>query len=161
MKEAQKTERQRLRALIHDYCFTEQCDKGCASCPVDKAEACGGPHGASEVPLANLREAEKNHIKRKRGGTMNRKHNPLVALVALLLLAVLLLCAGCSGVAAAEEPETPKRFTVESYEYLDELGVDYINVITDTETGVQYIFVDSCYSRGLTKLQPAPEEAEQ
>lgn len=89
---------------------------------------------------------------------MNRKHNPLVALVALLLLAVLLLCAGCSGVAAAEEPESPKRFTVESYEYLEELGVDYISVIMDTETGVQYIFVDSCYSGGLTVLQPAPEE---
>lgn len=91
---------------------------------------------------------------------MNRKHNPLVALVALLLLAVLLLCAECSGAAAAEEPETPKRFTVESYDYLEELNVDYINIITDTETGVQYLFVDGHDSGGLTVLQPAPEEAE-
>lgn len=89
---------------------------------------------------------------------MNRKHNPLVALVALLLLAVLLLCAGCSGAAAAEEPETPKRFTIESYEYLEELSIDYITIITDTETGVQYIYVDGPYSGGLTVLQPAPEE---
>ena len=89
---------------------------------------------------------------------MNRKHNPLVALVALLLLAVLLLCAGCSGAAAAEEPESPKRFTVESYDYLEELNVNYINIITDTETGVQYLFVEGHYSGGLTVLQHAPEE---
>jgi ABC-type glycerol-3-phosphate transport system substrate-binding protein len=92
---------------------------------------------------------------------MNRKHNPLVALVALLLLAVLLLCAGCSGAAAAEEPEEPeipKRFTIESYDYLEELNIDYITIITDTETGVQYIYVDGPYSGGLTVLQPAPEE---
>ena len=65
MKETQKAERERLRALIHDYCSTEQCDKGCASCPVNKAEACGGPHGSPEVPLANLREAEKIILKER------------------------------------------------------------------------------------------------
>jgi ABC-type glycerol-3-phosphate transport system substrate-binding protein len=89
---------------------------------------------------------------------MNRKHNPLVALVALLLLAVLLLCAGCSGVAAAEEPESPKRFTVESYAYPEDPNIEHISLITDTETGVQYIFVDGTKSGGLTVLQPAPEE---
>lgn len=65
MKETQKAERERLRDLIHDYCFTEQCDKGCASCPVDKAKACGLPCGASELPLANLREAEKIILKER------------------------------------------------------------------------------------------------
>ena len=91
---------------------------------------------------------------------MKRKHNPLVALVALLLLAVLLLCAGCSGVAAAEEPESPKRFTVEHYEYYEELALHSINIITDTETGVQYMYVAGSNGGGLTVLQPAPEEAQ-
>lgn len=51
----QRTERKRLRSLIHDYCFTEQCGKGCVDCPVEKAKACGD----MDVPMSKLREAEK------------------------------------------------------------------------------------------------------
>jgi hypothetical protein len=69
MTEAQKTERQRLRNLIHDYCHTEQCDRGCARCPVDKAEACGVPRGCHEIPLTNLREAEKIILKEREAET--------------------------------------------------------------------------------------------
>ena len=69
MKEEQKTERQRLRELIHDYCHTELYGKGCASCPINKTKACGLPSGASEVPLANLREAEKIILKEREGKT--------------------------------------------------------------------------------------------
>ena len=56
-KEALRAERERLRALIHDYCFTEQCDKGCASCPVAKAGACVA-NTNEDIPLARLHEAE-------------------------------------------------------------------------------------------------------
>lgn len=91
---------------------------------------------------------------------MNRKHNPMVALVALLLLAVLLLLAGCSAPAAAapEEPESSPRFIVEHSESHGSL-THYV-IVTDTETGVQYLYVKSGNSGGLTVLQPAPEEAE-
>lgn len=89
---------------------------------------------------------------------MNRKHNPLVALVALLLLAVLLLCAGCSGAAAAEEPESSPRFIIEHREKHGSLP--HYAVITDTETGVQYLYVKTGYGGGLTVLQPAPEEVQ-
>lgn len=69
MTEKQRAERQRLRELIHDYCSMEQCDKGCASCPVNKTKACGLPSGASEVPMANLREAEKIILKEREAKT--------------------------------------------------------------------------------------------
>lgn len=90
---------------------------------------------------------------------MNRKHNPLVAGVALLLLAVLLLLTSCNTPAKAEEPESPPRFTVE-YHKADGFNLDCFCIITDTETGVQYLYVDGSYSGGLTVLQPAPETEE-
>lgn len=99
---------------------------------------------------------------------MNRKHNPMVALVALLLLAMLLLCAGCSAPAAAapeepeaEVPETSLRFMVERQFVKDEAiigGIQNITIITDTETGAQYLWMHEGYAGGLTVLQPAPEE---
>ena len=94
---------------------------------------------------------------------MNRKHNPMVALVALLLLVLLLLLAGCSAPAAAapeepEEPESSPRFIEEQHR--GDNSFDYISIITDTETGVQYLYVDGYRSGGLTVLQPASEEAE-
>jgi outer membrane biogenesis lipoprotein LolB len=90
---------------------------------------------------------------------MNRKHNPMVALVALLLLAVLLLLVGCSAPAAAapEEPETSPRFTVERHLSYGS-HIDFFYIITDTETGVQYLWARDYYAGGLTVLQPAPEE---
>lgn len=90
---------------------------------------------------------------------MNRKHNPMVALVALLLLAVLLLLAGCSAPAAAtpEEPESSPRFTVEQHLSYGS-HIDFFYTITDTETGVQYLWARDCNAGGLTVLQPAPEE---
>lgn len=86
---------------------------------------------------------------------MNRKHNPWVSLVALLLLVTLLVtvCAGC-GVKPAEAEE-PDRFTVESVQHGQ--GLDFV-VITDNETGAQYLLVDMAYGTGLTALQPAPAE---
>ncbi len=90
---------------------------------------------------------------------MSRKHNPMVALVALLLLAVLLLLAGCNGTAAAapEEPESPLRFTVERHLSYGS-HIDFFYIITDTETGGQYLWARDYYAGGMTVLQPAPEE---
>lgn len=90
---------------------------------------------------------------------MNRKHNPLVAGIALLLLAAVLLLTSCSTPAKAEEPESSPRFTME-YHKSDSANIDCFYIITDTETGVQYLYVDGCYSGGLTVLQSAPETEE-
>lgn len=86
---------------------------------------------------------------------MRGKHNPWVSLVALLLLVALLvaICTGCGATEAkAEEPD---RFT------FDDAGHNFALeafVITDTETGVQYLFVDGHNSGCMTVLQPAPAE---
>lgn len=89
---------------------------------------------------------------------MNRKHNPLVAVVALLLLAVVLLCTSCSTPAKAEEPESSPRFIIESQKP-NNLTIE-VRIITDTETGVQYLMTQHGQGVGLTVLQPAPETEE-
>ena len=56
----QKAERQRIRALIHDYCFGEMAGKGCVSCPIYKANACDEVRGnATILPIERLKAAEK------------------------------------------------------------------------------------------------------
>ena len=87
---------------------------------------------------------------------MKRKHNPWVSLVALLLLVTLLVtvCTSC-GVTQAEAEE-PYRFTVERM-YSNRMDT---YIITDKETGVQYLYVSSGYGGGLTVLQPAPAEGD-
>ena len=89
---------------------------------------------------------------------MNRKHNPLLSVIALVLLFVILLfsCAGCeTDATAATEEKTAARFTAEHIE-TDGPGVCYI--ITDTETGVQYLFFSIGDGRGgLTVLQTGEE----
>lgn len=83
---------------------------------------------------------------------MNRKHNPLVALAALVILATILvlICTGCTA-EAAETEKTPYRFTVQD-------AGNRCHIITDTETGVQYLYFwyGSC-GGGLTVLQPGEE----
>lgn len=88
---------------------------------------------------------------------MNRKHNPMLSLAALILLATILvlICAGC-GSEQAQAEETPGRFTCENAE------IDFsdirIYLITDTETGQQYIAVQNIRSGGgvgMTQLLPA------
>lgn len=88
---------------------------------------------------------------------MRIKNNPWVSMVALLLLAVILVltCAGCAAdtVAAAETEPTPaSRFAVECAGE----GFPYISgfyIITDNQTGVQYLFVDKVDGSGLVKLE--------
>lgn len=93
---------------------------------------------------------------------MNRKYNPWVSLLALVLLAVILvtICTGCAAPAEATEPGEPteesRRFTVEKYapESSSIFGDIYsIRVITDTETGVQYLAYIGGQGTGLTVLQ--------
>lgn len=91
---------------------------------------------------------------------MNRKHNPIVALVALALLTVLLLCAGCNSTTEATEPKTSPRFIVEVANAKTLGNYQHVDIITDTETGVQYIFIKSGNGGGLTVLQPATETEE-
>lgn len=81
---------------------------------------------------------------------MNRKYNPFVSLVALLLAAVILVltCTGCTVRASWDDAETntAPRFT---YEYVDHR----CTIITDNQTGVQYLYYASGYGGGLTKLE--------
>lgn len=87
---------------------------------------------------------------------MRRKHNPWVSLVALLLLVTLLVavCTGC-GTTQAEAEEEPVRFAVDNSQ--PGYGLD-LYVITDNETGEQYLFAENHRGVGLTVLQPAPAE---
>lgn len=81
---------------------------------------------------------------------MNRKHNPWVALVALILLATILVmtCTGCAVRASwgDTEDDTAPRFTVEATE-------SNLRIITDNETGVQYLAYVYGQGIGLTKLE--------
>lgn len=86
---------------------------------------------------------------------MRFKYNPWVSMVAALLLAAILVltCTGCSNTAEAAitvetttEETTPPRFTVER-------AGPNIKIITDNETGVQYIAYIYNGSCGLAKLE--------
>jgi hypothetical protein len=90
---------------------------------------------------------------------MYRKSNPWVSLVAVLLLAVILVwtCTGCA--AAAGEPRKAARYEV--IKNSDRFAMErYFNgsrpdcyVITDNETGTQYLYVADSYGGGLTKME--------
>lgn len=90
---------------------------------------------------------------------MNWKRNPIVSLVGLILLAAILVlvCAGCeTNTAETSGDENPARFTVKEAE-ADGPGWCYI--ITDTETGVQYLFVSMADGRGGLAVLQTGEEA--
>lgn len=83
---------------------------------------------------------------------MQRKHNPYVALVALLLIALITtwICVGCH--AETDETEPDKRFTVETHL----VSGHVLQIITDSETGVQYLFYRTADAGGITKLEVQP-----
>jgi hypothetical protein len=88
---------------------------------------------------------------------MNRKHNPYVAIVALLLLTIVVawICGGCYAertevTEVTEVSEPTRRFTVEAQPVS---GIYVIQIITDTETGVQYLFYRNLEGAGLCKLE--------
>lgn len=81
---------------------------------------------------------------------MNRKHNPMLSLVALLLAALILVLT-CTGCATNVQAATPQRFQIEFTGRVEALE---LYIITDTETGVQYMFVDGVNCGSLTVLLP-------
>lgn len=82
------------------------------------------------------------------------KHNPYISLLAALLLALVLtfVLSGCSIQALVEAEKESPRFELTYQQSLDG-GV--IEIITDTETGRQYLFVEDYYKGGLA-LMPEP-----
>jgi hypothetical protein len=85
---------------------------------------------------------------------MRRKHNPLVALLALLLLALIVtwICGGCSA-DVNPTPDymiEPGRFTTEE---TFRSGSHRGSFLTDTETGVQYLFIYNGGGIAMTKLE--------
>lgn len=87
---------------------------------------------------------------------MNRKHNPLVSLVGLLLgLLLVILCAGCGASTEATEPCEPAeesgRFTIEHHTMAS--SIYGVRIITDNETGVQYLVYSNGQGCGMTVLQ--------
>lgn len=85
---------------------------------------------------------------------MTRKHNPLVALAALVLLVTILVltCTGCGAEDQLATYTQSDRFTVERYYYGDRTLPDCY-IITDNETGAQYLACTWNNSAGLTVLQ--------
>lgn len=87
---------------------------------------------------------------------MNRKHNPTLSLVALLLAAIILVltCTGCGVPTAAAENETKPApwFVCETADNFLGLGILYI--VTDTETGVQYLAWWKSNGAAMTVLLP-------
>lgn len=80
---------------------------------------------------------------------MRIKNNPWVSVVALVLLAAILVLV-CTGCATGAEAAAPHRFQIEAAGHGELL---YTFIITDTETGVQYMFVDGHSCGGLIKLE--------
>lgn len=85
---------------------------------------------------------------------MNRNYKPHIALVALLVLVLIIsfVCNGCAVETDAAVMETKERFT-------EEWAGRNITILTDNETGVQYL-VYSEYTNhgrgvGITRLEVA------
>jgi membrane protein implicated in regulation of membrane protease activity len=81
---------------------------------------------------------------------MNRKNNPWVSLAALLLLALVLVfvCTGCRK----EAENTQPRFTEEKM-YHEKLSGKRAYIITDTETGRQYLLYANANASGMAALE--------
>ncbi len=108
---------------------------------------------------------------------MRFKYNPWVSMVALLLLATILvlLCTGCAPETEAAERDTPTCSVITEANQETEAttetepavigrfsvkwagaGFPHLNgiyIITDNQTGVQYLFVDNVDSGGLVKME--------
>ncbi len=101
---------------------------------------------------------------------MNHKNNPWLSLVAMLLMAliVVITCTGCAPEVEAAggsqpraviteptetaEPSQYERFEVQ-YAGWDWLYIDGFYVITDTETGVQYLLCETTNGVAMAKLE--------
>lgn len=99
---------------------------------------------------------------------MNRKNKEMAKrtlqiVAGLHIIALLLLIfAGCAaGEVSAAEPGDGNRFTAVKERAPGEGFAIYTYVITDNETGVQYLYIDNGYDGGLTVLQPGDTTAEE
>lgn len=101
---------------------------------------------------------------------MNRKYDPWVSLVALLLLGLILTlaCSGCKHETEAAgrndrpaviteetEPETMAETRPAPRFKAQRVGVCV--VITDNQTGVQYLYYGTGYGGGLCVLEPGED----
>lgn len=80
---------------------------------------------------------------------MRYKCNPMLSLVALVLMAMILVftCTGCTAQAEAAETKPAPRFTTE-------YGGNRITIITDNQTGVQYLVYNEYHTGiGMCKLE--------
>lgn len=80
---------------------------------------------------------------------MRFKHNPWLSMVAALLLAAILAltCTGCR-----KEPASPDRFTEEII-CKDRIRDKYAYIITDAETGRQYLLYRRGNCSGMVELE--------
>ena len=97
---------------------------------------------------------------------MNRKHNPMLALAAMILLGVILamICGGCAASAEATAPmepvetqETTENASAPLTRFNIELQLKFygdLYIITDNETGVQYLAFETSHGVGMTQLLP-------
>lgn len=92
---------------------------------------------------------------------MNVKRNPWVSLAALALLAVILavICSGCGSVDATTADAVQETTRLE-ISYSDIVDGVILCIITDTETGAQYLMAGNSSGYGLTVLLPGAAEAE-
>ena len=81
---------------------------------------------------------------------MRFKHNPWVSLLAALVMTIIIVFF-FTGCATEAEEDAHNRFTVEFARNFN--VTDQLYIITDTETGVQYLLADVYNGAGLTKLE--------
>lgn len=92
--------------------------------------------------------------------TYNKRNNnwQLILFAAILALAMfaVFLCTGCAaGEAAEPAPKPEPRFT---FKEVENNVVGLRNwIITDNDTGVQYLYLDGGYDGGMVKLEPLPD----
>lgn len=101
---------------------------------------------------------------------MNRKHNPMLSLAVKILLGVILalilaaVCGGCAASAEATAPmeptetqETTETDTATLARFTIEMQIKFygtLYVITDNETGIQYLAFETGHGVGMTQLLP-------
>lgn len=78
---------------------------------------------------------------------MRRRFDPWVSLLAILTLVSIVILLFCNGCTTSAEAKAPARFTMEQ---VSGSATRPVFVITDTETGAQYLMAESS---GLVRLE--------
>lgn len=94
---------------------------------------------------------------------MNRKHNTMRILVVLFLLGVIttLVCCGCASSVEATDPMEPVETTESNQEPMARFTIELqlkfygdLYIITDNDTGIQYLAFETSRGVGMTQLLP-------